>query len=43
VNPIAAIEHPLTIAEIFDRAVVLCVRRWRAAYPTTALEQVSST
>jgi hypothetical protein len=31
VNRIAALEHPLTIAEIFDRAVVLCVRRWRVA------------
>ena len=26
-----ALERPLTIAEIFDRAVVLCVRRWRIA------------
>jgi hypothetical protein len=29
VNTIAAIEHPLTIAEIFDLAVVLCVRKWQ--------------
>lgn len=26
-----AVERPLTIAEIFDRAVVLCVRKWRIA------------
>jgi hypothetical protein len=38
VNRIAAVEHPLTIAEIFDRAVVLCVRRWPYVVALSALD-----
>ncbi len=37
-NPIAAVEHPLTIAEVFDRAVVLCVRRWQVVVALSALD-----
>ena len=34
----APVEHPLTIAEIFDRAVVLCVQRWPYVVALCALD-----
>jgi len=38
-----AVLRPMTIAEIFDRAVTLVVKRWRAAIVITAIGAIPST